>query len=148
MVSDARSVEVDAVINRFVGFADRHDEVHGLLLVGSWARGEARLDSDVDLVILAAEPSAFTPDTWIDILEDGHLIRRQHWGPLDEMRIKLSSGLEVEVGVVPLSWAATNPVDSGTHRVVTDGHRILHDRAALLDQLATACKQEPGSTTT
>ncbi|MFG1620513.1 hypothetical protein [Kribbella sp. NPDC049227] len=40
MVSDARPVEVDAVINRFVEFTELHDDVRGLLLAGSWARGD------------------------------------------------------------------------------------------------------------
>jgi len=51
----------------------------------------------------------------------------QQWGAIAERRIVLPSGLEVEVGIGPLSWAQIDPVDAGTRRVVTDGCRILHD---------------------
>lgn len=43
------------------------------------------------------------------------------------------------MGVVPVSWAATDPVDSGTRRVISDGHTIVHDPAGLLAALSAAC---------
>ena len=57
-------------------------------------------------------------------------------GPLTERRLLLKGGLEVEVGIAEPSWAATDPVDPGTRRVVTDGLRILHDPDRRLAPLA------------
>jgi hypothetical protein len=42
------------------------------------------------------------------------------------------------VGIAEPAWAATNPVDPGTRRVVTDGLRILHDPDGRLAALAIA----------
>jgi hypothetical protein len=50
----------------------------------------------------------------------------------------LEDGLEVEVGIAEPVWAATDPVDPGTRRVVTDGLRILHDPDGRLAALAIA----------
>lgn len=35
-----------------------------------------------------------------------------------------------------MSWAATDPVDDGTRRVITDGHRVLYDPHGALAALA------------
>jgi hypothetical protein len=105
-----------------------------LLLVGSYARDAARPDSDVDLVVLMPDPDP----ACVDELAVGELIRTETWGPISERRFRTRGGLEVEFGIGPLSWADTDPVDLGTHRVVSDGARILHDPTGLLADLLTA----------
>jgi predicted nucleotidyltransferase len=140
MLSEDRVAEVEAVIERLVEFVAARGEVRGLVLVGSWARRTARMDSDIDVVVLAAEPAALSAEVWLDLFDGGRVVRRRQWGPLDEIRVALPSGLEVEVGIVPLSWAATDPVDPGTRRVINDGHRVLHDPVDLLGRLVAACK--------
>jgi len=102
--------------------------VRALGLVGSHARGAARTDSDVDLVVLADEAVD------VDAL-GGELIRTRRWGVLTEYRYALADGLELDVGVAPMSWASVDPLDPGTARVVRDGLRILHDPDGLLGAL-------------
>jgi hypothetical protein len=41
--------------------------------------------------------------------------------------------------VVPPTWAATDPVEGGTRRVVTDGMSIVYDPEGLLARLMHAC---------
>ncbi len=57
---------------------------------------------------------------------DSRLIRSAVLGPVREQRYRLRSGLLVEVGLAPTTWADV-PLDPGTHRVLADGHQILHD---------------------
>ncbi len=110
-------------------------------LVGSWARGEALAGSDVDLVLLTHEPAAYLEDDgWIEQLAPGaRLVRAASWGAIDERRLLLPSGVEVEVGLGRPSWADTDPVDPGTRRVVRDGLRPVFDPAGMLTALADAC---------
>ena len=60
-------------------------------------------------------------------------------GTVTERRFALPSGLEVELGVAPPSWAATDPVDEGTRRVVADGVSVIYDPEGLLSGLLDAC---------
>jgi predicted nucleotidyltransferase len=48
----------DRLIEAVAAWARRRDDVLGLALVGSHARGEARIDSDIDLALLVADPDA------------------------------------------------------------------------------------------
>jgi hypothetical protein len=47
----------------------------------------------------------------------------------------LPSGLEIELCIANLKWAATDPIDEGTKRVVSDGIQVLHDPKGLLNHL-------------
>ena len=99
--------------------------------------------SDVDIVVLGDNPSVFDDASWFRQLRPGaRLIRTDVWGPVSERRFRLSSGLIVELGIAPSSWADV-PLDSGTRRVLTDGHRIVYDTGLL--EAASAAGQEGSS---
>jgi Nucleotidyltransferase domain len=136
---------IERVLERAVAWARRQPDIRGLALVGSWARGSARADSDVDLVVLTSRPDRYLADDgWTAALGDARVVHTQAWGPLTERRLLLEGDLEVEVGITGPAWAASDPVDPGTRRVVTDGLRILHDPDGRLAALAGAAARERG----
>ena len=47
-------------------------------------------------------------------------------------------GVEIEVGLTAPSWADTDPLDSGTARVVREGFSIVFDPDGLLARLEGA----------
>ena len=99
--------------------------------------------SDIDLVILTTEKSPYVgSEGWAStaVAQAAELVRTHEWGPLTERRIRVASGLEIEFGFAPLSWAATDPVDPGTAEVVLDGCIPILDRAGLLKKLLEASK--------
>lgn len=55
-------------LNKVKSWADQEDNIKALILVGSYARGEARADSDIDLVVIATRPEIYINDrTFVDI---------------------------------------------------------------------------------
>ena len=139
VISRERIDETEAVVGAVHAWAAGHDDVRGVVVVGSWARGSARMDSDVDIVVLTDAAGHADPDVWLGLL-GGSVVRRQQWGPLREVRVRRPSGLDVEMGIAPLTWARTTPVDAGTLRVITDGHRIVYDPDGILAALSDACR--------
>ena len=140
-VTPGRVAEFEGLIADVRAWAAQEPDVTAVGLAGSWARGAARMDSDVDVVVLCSAPDRFEDTTgWIrDILgQNARVVRTRRWGDLLERRVVLASGFEVEFGFVTLSWADTDPVDAGTVRVVRDGFRAVHDPAGLLHKLTTA----------
>jgi predicted nucleotidyltransferase len=145
VVGERRTSEVEAVLGRITAWARRRTDVRALALVGSWARGAPTRQSDVDVVLLTDSPARYTQsDAWLAELGDARPVRTLAWGAVTERRFALPGGLEVELGVAAPSWAAVEPLDPGTRRVVSDGMRILHDPDGLLARLAAACDRARG----
>jgi predicted nucleotidyltransferase len=125
--------------------------VAAIALVGSHARGAARPDSDIDLVILVDDPQAYRNEQgWLSTLVVGVLndlvvtSQDEDYGPLWSRRVFLASGHEVEFGFARPAWAATEPLDSGTAQVVRDGCRALYDPRGLIMRLIAVVNQAGG----
>jgi predicted nucleotidyltransferase len=131
--------EIAPVVAATLRLADVNPSIVAVALVGSWARGAAHPGSDVDLVLLTTAPGELLgTDNWFSAIDPrARLIRAEDFGAIQERRLRLPSGLEIEVGIGEPSWAGTTPVDPGTRRVVDDGLAILHDPQSLLARLTS-----------
>ena len=135
--------QLDRVLAAVSAWARSRPEILSLALVGSWARGAARPDSDIDLLLVARDPQAFRGDEgWVANIRwpNG---RPTDWHDADygaawsrHMRFERHS--EIEFTFCAPSWAATRPVDPGTLQVVSMGCRVLLDKAGLLENLLVA----------
>jgi uncharacterized protein len=128
-------VDVKVFLDKFSGWASLRPDIEGVLLVGSYARDVADEESDVDLIILTKQPEGYLNDpSWASVF--GQVIRRklEDWGRVRSLRVFYKDGLEVEYGFALPDWADI-PVDTGTHRVVMGGMKILFDSRGLLTRL-------------
>ena len=130
------------VLARVVEVARAVPGTVAVALVGSWARGAARAGSDVDLVVLTERPERWLDSSdWLaDVAPEAVLTSRREFGALQERRVRLPGGLEVELGIGRPSWAAVGRLDDGTRRVAVDGLVPLWDPNGLLEALLTAVR--------
>ena len=129
------SREVEQLLIDFTTWAPSADKVHALVLVGSCARSQARMGSDVELAVLCDSAEGYLG--WGRVLSaspGSRLIRSATRGPVQKRRSGLTSRIHFEFGFAPLSKARV-PLDADARRVLGDGHRILHGPH---DQLAGA----------
>jgi predicted nucleotidyltransferase len=140
-VNAPRRAEYERILDRLAAWASVQADIVAIAVVGSWARGQPRMDSDIDAVVLTTDTARYTGrDDWVAAAA-GHaapIVRRQDWGVLQERRVRLPSGLEVEYGFVPPSWAATEPVDAGTRDVAEHGFHPIYDPHGILQRLSHA----------
>ena len=137
---------IDRIVQMILAWARTETNVRAIALVSSHARGAAREDFDVDLVVLTNVPEFFRADTsWLDAIgwrgADSRPLKWQdeEYGVLWSRRLWLEQGrLEVEIGFARPAWAEVDPLDPGTRRVVADGCRSLHDPDRLLARLRAA----------
>lgn len=135
-----RIAEVEGVLRAVAAWAAAQPDVCGLALVGSWARGDASMGSDVDLIMLSDDITRFTErDGWWSFLGDAKVVRTQAWGNVVERRLRLASAVEVEFGIAPRAWTQV-PLDAGTRRVLSDGVLSLHDPEGLLQMAIASLK--------
>jgi ribosomal protein S18 acetylase RimI-like enzyme len=136
------------IVEAIIVWAKVHEDIRGVALVGSHARGTARLGSDIDLVVLAVSPETFRADgSWIAAIDwPAAGVKVANWADEDygavwSRRVWLSSGTEIEISFAPVAWASIAPLDAGTRRVISDGCRILHDPAGSLGRLYEAVQR-------
>lgn len=123
-----------ALLEKVSGWADTQTDVSAVLLVGSHARHQATPESDVDLVVLAAEPGRLLEDqAWLTSFGAVRWVEEEDWGKVRSLRVVYDSGLEVEVGVTDESWLA-EPLDPGTQAVLADGVRLVYQRKRSIQQ--------------
>lgn len=133
----SRGAVSDELIERFAGWVRQRDDVIGAALVGSRARGAARPGSDIDLMIVSTSPDAYvTSPEWVHDFGRVESVAIEEWGAVTSLRVRYDGGPEVELGFAAPAWAATDPVEAGTARVLGEGFRILFDREGLLQRLA------------
>jgi predicted nucleotidyltransferase len=132
---------VDGVVQAARRMALSEPGVRAVALVGSCARGTPRPDSDIDLVVLTTDHEDMCArEDWFDHFGPVELVRRRQFGDVAERRLRRSDGVEIEVGLAPVTWAGTDPVDTGTARVVGDGFSIVLDADGALAGLAAAVR--------
>jgi predicted nucleotidyltransferase len=128
---------IESLLDRVLSWATARPDVRAVALVGSYARGTARADSDVDLLLLTDRPGDLMADmAWLSQLGRVTRVGVEDWGRVTSVRAWYADGVEVEFGLSTVDWA-TRP-DPGTLRVVADGFRVLLDRDGILAELEGA----------
>ncbi|MBT3983313.1 MAG: nucleotidyltransferase domain-containing protein [Bacteriovoracaceae bacterium] len=119
--------------------------VEGVLLVGSYARGDQKKDSDIDLVVLVSDLNEYLANTsWTQKLAEVKNIQQEDWGLVQSLRVEYIDGTEVEYGLTTSDWVKLDPIDQGTYNVLRGGHQILFDPNAYFSALG--CKFSEATT--
>jgi hypothetical protein len=141
-------MQPDLIIQTISTWVKTQQLIQAAALVGSHARGMARPDSNIDIVLLVTECEIFRDGTgWLHDI-NWNLIgaRPARWvdedhGALWSRRLWLEpTGDEIEFGFTSPSWAEVKPIDPGTRRVIADGCRSLHDPHGMLSRLCDAVR--------
>jgi uncharacterized protein len=136
----AETTRLDQVLEPIAAWARPRPDILGLAVVGSWARGAAGPDSDIDLMLLVPDPEAFRSDRlWpVEIPWGKGRVTGWHdaqYGIAWSRHVKLEPPCEIEFTFCDPSWATTNPVDRGTVNVVSEGCLVVLDRVQLFQEL-------------
>ena len=135
----------DVFVRELVSWARNEVTIQAIGVVGSHARGNAKPDSDIDLVILCNSPRLLIKDqNWISNFGVVDRLQEEDYGALTSLRVFYHKGPEVEFGIASGSWANL-PIDSGTHGVVRGGLRILYDPEDLLKVLKDGVDENSSS---
>lgn len=125
-------------LTEIVSWAAGRSDIAAIALVGSHARGEARPDSDIDLVLVCDDPSTLLRDAdWRSTFGTIERSTIEDWGLVQSIRTFYRGGLEVEFGITSSDWAEI-PVDPGTLEVIRCGIKTLYDPRGVLSRLFAA----------
>ena len=138
---------VAAILEAVTAWVESRDDIAIAALIGSWARGEARPDSDLDLMILTPVPATFRDDTtWVNEIDwrsaQSELIGWEDvdYGAVWSRHIALAPFAEVEISFGLPSWADADPPDPASLQIVRGGCRVLSDPTGLFAALLTVAE--------
>lgn len=116
-------------------YAESASHIESVLIVGSYARGTNKENSDLDIVIITSNKSRMIANQ--DFTQNfGKVYKQQteHYGACTSIRVWYTDGKEVEFGIVEPSWISM-PLDSGTCKVLSDGYKIIIDKKRYFEDL-------------
>ena len=141
-VRQAVSTNARKLIDSIVAWSRDDARILAVGLCGSYARGEQRADSDIDVCLLTSDPESLLNDrAWVGVIGD----RARIAGPVEDYNLVQSlrvffDDIEVEFGITDAAWAAV-PIDDETAAVINDGLKILHDPQHRLRAAIEYCAQ-------
>jgi uncharacterized protein len=140
-----RIAEADALMTAVANWAMTRDDIRAMAVVGSWARGNPRRASDLDLLLLSKRPGDYRRRRrWLREIEfhaagfHPRSSEGEAYGAVWSLHVYLRPVADVELSFAGCAWANTMPIDNGTRSVVTDGFRIMFDRDGMLARLVEA----------
>jgi len=135
--ANVKKEQVEQFLNDLTRWAVRQKDLLAVALVGSYARGTATINSDVDIVLISSHLDHYLKDnSWAASFGVVEKRRIEQYGLVTSLRIWYAGGLEVEYGISDERWAAL-PLDAGTRQVISDGMRILFERGDVLSRHLT-----------
>ena len=109
--------------------------IESIVVVGSYARGTNKENSDLDLVILTSnKPDMAANQDFVQDFGEVYKQQTEYYGACTSIRVWYKDGKEVEFGIVDPTWVS-KPLDAGTHKVLSDGYKIVIDKKRYFENL-------------
>ena len=144
---------IKVILGQVKNWAQKRSEILALALVGSYARGEATLKSDIDLMMIASDTEVFRQsyDWMYQINWESINYKIQKWNDAQygvvwsrhvylsnyssSSKNHLTNKIKVEISFGLPTWASIQPIDAGTFGVVSRGCKIIYDPQDILANL-------------
>ena len=126
---------IEDFFNKLREYARNTLHIKSIIIVGAYARGTNRENSDLDIVIITSNKSDMIANQ--DFTKDfGEVSQQQteYYGACTSIRVWYKDGKEVEFGIVEPSWILM-PLDTGTYKVLSDGYKIVIDKKGYFENL-------------
>lgn len=139
--------QIEQILTQITQWSSENLNIIGLALVGSYARGNARSDSDIDLMLITPNPWLFRQNMkWIYEIDWKHInLNIKDWKDSDygvvwSRHIYFVEQTKIEFSFGLPTWTSINPVDRGTLNVVKNGIKILYDPQKVFHNLLNEIK--------
>ena len=140
-IPEEKNHDVSKIANflkKVVEWAEKNPDIEGIALVGSYARNQAKNDSDIDLVILTHHQNDYVSNhDWLNQFGHCESIRLENYGAVTSWHVHYKNFHEVEFSIALPSWTDV-PVEQGTKEVILQGIIILYDPKELFKKIITS----------
>lgn len=115
---------LEGFFDKLKEYARKTPHIESIVVVGSYARGTNKENSDLDLVILTSnKPDMAANQDFVQDFGEVYKQQTEYYGACTSIRVWYKAGKEVEFGIVDPTWVS-KPLDAGTHKVLSDGSEL------------------------
>lgn len=121
--------------NELKEYAKNVSHIESIIIVGSYARGTNKENSDLDIIIITSNKAGMIADNQF-AQSFGKVSKQQieYYGACTSIRVWYKDEQEVEFGIVEPSWISI-PLDTGTYKVLSDGYKVIIDKKQYFKDL-------------
>ena len=113
----------------------KEKQILGALLIGSYARGEQREDSDIDFIFIVDDVEEWISDPqWVKRFGPVMSQTDEVYEDVSALRVYYKDNVEIEFGFTSKAWL-NEPFKEATREAIDGGYKILTNKAHLLDDL-------------
>ncbi len=123
---------LEQFLEKVQNWAKSEAQILAIALVGSYARGTANKDSDIDIMVVTNKHFIIKTDFLHQFGQLKNIIRKKY-GKVTSLHVEYLDIPEIEFSFADDSWLSI-PADIGTIRVIQDGERIIYDPKELLNK--------------
>src|SRR5262245_33794325 len=125
---DLRYLRAACLLSRFLRWAEVRSDIRTILVVGSFARAQAKIGSDVDIRVLTHFPAWYEEcPNWVSSFCDVVRLSVVRYPRSVSITVATPYHPDLEIGIADTSWGQ-GPRDSGISRTIDDGVLVLLDR--------------------
>lgn len=133
---------LDDFVTKLENWSAKQKEVKGAAIVGSWARGSARPDSDIDVILITTRPDdLLNKQEWLGEFGTAEKIEREDWGLVQSLRVFYADKQEIEFGITTEQWTSQEEIKHGTGEIILDGIVVVYDPHKLLEKVIDLTKR-------
>lgn len=138
--------EAHSLTEAIAVWARGRSDIRALALAGSWPRGSARADSDLDLLMLVNAPAQYrSHQRWlyhIALPEPFRVVSHNGavYGVVWSCHALLEPTAELELIFASLDWASRDRLDTGTQGVIRHGFQVIVDKDGHLQRVVEVVK--------
>lgn len=126
---------MEKIIQELKDFSAKNRHIKSTLIVGSYARGTNREDSDLDVVIITSKKDEMVENQqFVECFGEVKKKQIEYYGACTSIRVWYKDGQEVEFGIVTPTWM-DKPLDEGTRKVLSDGYLVIEDKEKYFEDL-------------
>lgn len=121
--------------NKIKEYARNTSHIESIIIVGSYARGTNKENSDLDIIVITSNKSGMIVNQ--DFTQEfGEVYKQQteYYGACTSIRVWYKDGKEVEFGIVEPSWSSM-PLDTEPYQVLSDGYKVIIDKKQYFEGL-------------
>lgn len=113
---------------RIIDWGNQDHDIDSIIVVGSYARGQQKPESDLDLVIITSNKAKFFQNhDFVAQFGKATKIQTEFYGAVTSVRATYEDSSEIEFSIADATWVE-KPLSASTSQVLRRGFKVLVDK--------------------